>query len=515
MSEEFLYKINDLVSFPIDPLDPEKAWGNLQDKIPHLSDWGVQTLRDALDGHVQSIVLEEFYTCKDHRNLFSNFYSKKFLAGSRDCSRLHFFNKPNVNVLRLLTNPEEFENGYLGFSVIRPIRERCLGRTVLDPYKIGKHINDHYYVLRTEFRAQIQGISFKVKGYPYTSQDTDATLCAHSALWGVCRYLSERYTIYRELHPYDFIRLTENSKGRPVPYRGMTYTDYCKILSDFGTFPIYRILNSTTQKIVNDTIQNVVEWDVDAFKDAYSYVESGFPVLASLRSVGHVVSLIGHTLDYNAVVGAEEFIDSSVFLKQFIVSDDNFPPYALLGYEGDPENYGKAYATHNSGKEVTIKNIHTVTCPLPEKVFLPAEEAREKAVKFYQKFRDEIAKTGAAPFVTRLFVTNSAAFKNRKLASLTEGKTGPDKAATLVTNLHLPHFIWVMEISPLDVYKKGRCTAEIVLDATAGLLDDGIIYMRIANKLLFAVKNSTIRRDVAGAPKEFPQYTHNLGEKII
>jgi hypothetical protein len=36
-----------------------------------------------------------------------------------------------------------------------------------------------------------------------------------------------------------------------------------------------------------------------------------------------------------------------------------------------------------------------------------------------------------------------------------------------------------MEISPLDLYKKGKCTAEIILDATAGLLDDGIIYTRI------------------------------------
>lgn len=516
MSDEFLYRINDLEVFHVDPAMPEKAWKDLQDKTPGLSEWGIAILRDALDGYVQSIVLEPYYTCKDHRNLYSHFYSKKFLDSSRDCSRIHFFNKSLVNVLRLLTNPEEFEKEYLGFSVIRPVRERCLGRTVIDPYKIGKHIDDHFYVLRTWFRAQIHGISLRVKGYPYTSQDADATLCSHSALWGVCRYLSERYSIYRELYPYDFIRLTENSQGRPVPYRGMTYTDYCKILSDFGTFPIYRILNSTSQIVVNGVIEDKVAWDENAFRDAYSYVESGFPVLASLQgvSLGHVVSLIGHTLDYSAPVPSGEFIDSSSFLKQFIVSDDNFAPYALLGYEADPENYGKEYALHNAGKELTIKNIYAITCPLPEKVFLPAEEAREKAIKFYGKFRNEIVGTGVAPFVTRMFVATSASFKNRKLASLTEGKSGPDKAATLVTNLHLPHFVWVMEISPVDYYKNGRCTAEIVLDATAGLLDDGIIYMRIANKLFLAVKDDTIEREVDGAPKDFPQFTHNLGEKF-
>src|ERR1017187_4489727 len=41
--------------------------------------------------------------------------------------------------------------------------------------------------------------------YPYMSQDTEATVCAHTALWSTCRYLSERYTMYPETYPYYFI----------------------------------------------------------------------------------------------------------------------------------------------------------------------------------------------------------------------------------------------------------------------------------------------------------------------
>ncbi len=198
MSDDPIYKINELQSFHIDPAAPEAAWNALQGKCPFLSDWGVEKLRDGLNGHVQSIVLEPFYMCRDHRNLYSNFYSKKFLEVTSNCSRLHFFDVPNLQPKALLASPEKFQPGYVGFSVIRPVKTRCLGRTIIDPYKIGKSIKDDYYLLRTPFKAHINGTEFEIRGYPFTAQDADATLCAHSALWGVCRYLSERYPVYKD-----------------------------------------------------------------------------------------------------------------------------------------------------------------------------------------------------------------------------------------------------------------------------------------------------------------------------
>lgn len=508
MSSDLKYQNNDLQCFHLDPTAPEDAWNALQAKCPILSDWGVTTLRSELDGHFQTIVLEPYYTCKDHRNLYSNFYSKKFLESSSICSRLHFFDYPGIQHKDLLVAPEKFRERYLGFSVVRPVNVRCLGRTIIDPYKIGKSLSDGFYLLRTRFRAQINGTEFTVSGYPFTSQDADATLCAHSALWGVCRYLSERYPHYKELYPFDFVRMTESSQGRAFPYRGMTYADYCKILNDFGTCPVTAFLQK-------QDANKVTVPDLDAFQDLCAYVESGFPVLASLRmaSAGHVVSLVGHTLDYSTTITATTgFVDSSLFLKQFVVVDDNFFPYQKLGYENDPENYLGIYGKSplSEGK-LGIKDIFTMTCPLPEKVFLPAKDAREKAMKHCQKFLSILKETGAEPFVCRLFVAGSSAFKRRKLASaLSES----DPASSLVANLHLPHFLWVMEISPVDLYKAGTCTAEIVLDATAGSAEDGIIYMRIGDQMHVAGKSQTIWKKIDG-PKQFTQYTHNLGEKEI
>jgi hypothetical protein len=126
------------------------------------------------------------------------------------------------------------------------------------------------------------------------------------------------------------------------------------------------------------------------------------------------------------------------------------------------------------------------------------------------KFLSNLKLTGSEPFVTRLFVTNSSSFKRRKLA---DAKRGPDRASSLILSLHLPHFIWVMEVSPLDSYKKGLCTAEVVLDATAGAAEEAMIYIRIGKQMHFAGTSVTIFKKIEDAPEQFPQYTHNLGER--
>ena len=487
------YGFNELKSFPLRDTSWEDDWQELQDACCYLTPWGKDLLSKNLRGIAESVVLEPHYTCKDHRNLYSNYYSKKFLQSSAYTSRLHFFDKPDIFIPDLLVKPEKYRKQYLGFSVIRPVNDHCLGRSVFDPLKILQNEPTKFFCLRTEFKVHIGGIDFSVKGYPYTSQTSDVTVCAHSALWGVCRYLSERYSLYGELYPFDLVKLTDPNLGRTFPYRGMTYSDYSKILSDFGSFPLVLRIKSHPER------KRLIP---DRFKDLYSYVESGFPVLASFQ--GHVVTLIGHTIDYKRPIKADKqgLIDSSSFLRHFVVVDDNFFPYRFLGFRNDPTNYGGKYT-----EKYSIESIYPAVCPLPEKAFLPAEQARKIAYRYVIALENRIEKTGKRPWVTRLFLTTNTAFKRRKIElSQVSGKL--DGLCYFVSNLRLPHFIWVMEIGPLNRYKKGFCTAEIIIDATAGINDIGVIYMRIGNIIFFRRKMSIF----AEQPSEFRQFTHNLGE---
>ncbi len=470
-------------------------WEALKQNCEHLSNWGIVTFRSGFDGLVKSILLEKNYICKDHRDLFSNYYSKKYKIKSHYCDRLHFFSE-EIELNRLLLKPEEFQEAYIGYSVIRPVYERCIGRTVIDPFKVNKDM----CCLRTSFGTEIAGAEFKVEGYPYISQDAEVTVCAHSSLWGVCRYLSERYSKYREVYPYDLVLMTGDHHGRKAPYRGMTYSDYSTILTKFGCHPIVKL----TKKEGSDKI------DSEAFKDVCAYVESGFPVLASIGR--HVVTLVGHTIDYTKTVGSSDVIDSSEFLKQFVVVDDNVFPYSLLGYENDPDNYGKLYQNELGVK--SINSIAAAVCPLPEKVFLPAKKARYKAEKFLKKLKPDADKIASGPYITRLFLTSGSSFKKKKRAnSLNTSKLNADTKLDIVSywltrNLSFPHFIWVMEISTIELYKKGLCFGEIVLDSTESCLENTNIYLRIGNKLWYDGESFEVKESATS----FRQYKHNLGE---
>jgi hypothetical protein len=396
--------LNDFIIIPLREETWDADWKNVQGKCPKLSDWGCDLLKDGFRGSARCVINEPEYICKDHRNLHSQYYSKKHKEISAITSRLHFFSCEISAIEEVFYNGKSLNEFYLGYVVIRPISERSLGRTVIDPYKLNNFDKNNFdknnfFCLRSNSHIHLGGIKLSISGYPYMSQDRDITVCAHIALWGMCRYLSQKYQIYREFLPFDIIRLTSTSEGRTFPYRGMTYSDYCKILSDFGCYPSIIRLKKT-----KDTVGFPEE-----FKNLYSYVESGFPVLGSFS--GHVATLIGHTIDYTKLCNidknkAEDFIDSSFFLKQFIVIDDNFFPYQLLGYKSDPKNYGKEFPGQYS-----IESLVTGICPLPEKVFLPAERARKIGLDYLNGLKDQLTLVEQGPWVIRLFLTTNSSFK--------------------------------------------------------------------------------------------------------
>ncbi len=483
-----IYSESKLIS--IDAGREEQVCKSVQKECKNLSVWGYKLLYGNLKESVRTIVLEQNYICKDHKNLFSQFYSKKFSMPSPRTCRMHFFSDQIKNIHELLYYSEQYSEKYIGYSIIRQVSERCIGRTVINPYAITGGASRNSYYLLTEFAVHLHGAKFKVQGFPYTSQDVDVTVCAHSALWAICRYLSERYTLYSEVHPFDLVKMTGTSLGRTFPYRGMTYADYSQILSSFGVYPVIVSVKKHT---------HLTAADPEELKKVYTYIESGFPVLASFA--GHVIALVGHTIDYDRpyIEDSDGFIDSFSFLKQFITIDDNFFPYALLGYEDDPDNYAKVYPAGG----YSINSIVTAVCPLPEKAFLPAEKAKQKAMKYFRHFINELKKYSGRPWVTRFFITTNKSFKRGKLGNI---RAGHDKLDSFILNIELPHFVWVMEISSLADYKKGVCVAEIVLDSTASEKDDAVLYMRIGNTLYFNGKE----KNISGAHKSFPQYTDNL-----
>jgi len=478
-----------------------------------LTPWGYETLNSGLHGYVKAVLVEPLYICKDYRNLFANFYSKKFHERSSYCSRLHFFNDDSITAEEAIFHPEKYQQAYFGYSVIEPVNRRCIGRTIVDPYAIGYKQQTHF-CLRNQTKVRIHGADYNAHGFPYRSQSGEATVCAHTALWAACRYLSDRYREYRELYPYNLIELTGDTNGRRVPYRGMSYTDYSTILSEFGCHPAIIRPKGTKS---SSSGKKTKDWtkDREAFFDLYSYVESGFPVLTSFG--GHVVTIIGHTILDKLLAGSQPdsngFFNSAYLVKEYIVVDDNYFPYRLLAYSGSPQYYGTGGYT-GMDHPPSIDAVVAAVVPLPEKAYLPPKFARDSGCKVYSapaaraKIDEVVKKLGLKDGklkIVRLFLTSGSAFQRRKREYYNQNAA--DELLKFPVSLNVPHFVWVMELSTLETHNARRCFAEIIVDATASKSEYEPIYVRIGNYLICGNKE----QEVAGCPLSFSQYTHNLG----
>ena len=388
------------------------------------------------------------------------------------------------NLLRIFGSLDALRDSYSGTRAQR-----------IDASKIRRGVANGYYALTTKYKVRIFGPELEVVGFPYLGSDGDAMLCGHAALWSICRYLSDRYTRYTELLPYDIISLTHKEYGRVLPDRGTDPRDYSPILSNIGTHPVVVPSNE------NRARRGVLD---PAFHDLCAYIESGVPVLASFE--GHAAALIGHTLDYQRPIclGENEWlIDHSWFFDSLIECDGNLFPYARLTYDPHSNN---GRPQNGQARRYFIDDITAAVCPLPERVYLTAAMARNMALSVVQPLRGEIERYGQVPFVTRLFFTSSSAFKQHKLEAM-RAQAGMESFPTFIAQLHLPHFIWIMEVASCHSYSNHQCCAEVVIDASAGPFDDGVIYARIGRNVQYAGG----QREFATCPEKLPIFTRNFG----
>jgi hypothetical protein len=536
--------------------DKDAGWRRVRACVPFLSaDWEKKLRyggkiashgRTGLEKVVQGILIEPDYVCRDYRNLYSNFYSKKFAPFAPYCTRLHFFSKSNISVDDICYESEKYQDSYIGYSVIQPVEHHCIGRTVIDPRKCD--FDTEIYCLQTKDVVTIRGAKYTVHGFPFISQSGEVMVCSHAALWGTTRYLSEKHKVYAELKPFDLIQLTGDTNGRRYPHRGMRYRDYSSILTKFGGHPIVLFPYLEDRKQGASRGQTIPDRKI--LLEIASYLESGLPVLASFG--GHVVTLVGHTLypknELAGILSKSEqndygFYDSYDMLRHYIVIDDNFFPYQKLGSESEScieNNYALDAYSGQLSRKLGKDTIYAAVIPVPEKVFMTAGAARDIAQKFFygemrHQYFDYCTRNSISPslnksdvikhfldkflyleaknddsssveyrLIARTFFTSSKAFKYQKNMDFRRSKDDGDLFPTAVS---LPHFIWVVEFSTVGLYNDEEILGEVVLDATWYKSGDAILYSRVLNKTL--VDGNVFESN----KKTFTLFRHNLGER--
>ena len=265
-------------------------------------------LQKYLTDDAKTAIIEKRYIDKDYRDTFSNFYSKKLVSYPSTTYRIHFFK--SVVPVDDLYALDKHASYYIGYAVIRPTQVNSIGRTLLDPSKITKLRG---LICRTSYKSHLFGAELTISGFPYISQDTDVTICAHAATWMTFRYYSERYTAYREIFPYEISQLSSDvSRGRLIPSKGLTALQITEIFSNYGFYPeIY----------LRDQYNEIF------YRLLYYYIESGIPVVACLHEKRHAVTILGHVSDYGRTADHK---NSEDYLTGYVVNDDNHLPYQLI-----------------------------------------------------------------------------------------------------------------------------------------------------------------------------------------
>jgi len=491
--------------------------------VDRLSDGDVEMLRSAASVSKFALV-EHDYIDKDYRNVYSGYYSRKFSRLSSRTSRIHFFDveisiadlcgpdralnlsqlletrlSPSQAVARASTTP-----GYVGYVIVRPTEYSRIGRCLLDPLKVQPTLSRfHYGVNLAKYSVNILGHNLIVAAFPHQSQDAEAHICAHTAVWSVFRYLSQRYHLYPEIYPYDITTLNPDlSRGRPYPARGL-YMD--QVTSLFGHYGVgaeqydLRMLHlldngmdgwASVGPAARDT--KMIRMDGSSFskRDLRTmlhllslYVESGMPPVVGLP--GHAAVAVGVAYsDTPLVKRTKGMYRSSDFAAGVVVNDDNFPPYQLaLRSELSLEGVYPRLADE----------IDSIVVPFPDKIFLTAE----KADFLTTDILDPLASLRpSGPSVRRMVCTSS---KNYREARLREN----DGFTDMVLREPMPHFLWVTEICDLDGWQQdGSVKVEVVLDATAGQSDEApFLWIRFPRRLLL---NENRLRDVAN-PRAIPR----------
>ncbi len=270
---------------------------------------------------------------------------------------------------------KHLQKHYCGFSVVRPLPDCPVGRTLL-PAQATRAPSDTWSVFPTirKHTVHLAGFQLAVEGVPFQQQDQAVSACATTALWSAL----DSVAAIEETTSASPAAITEAAtryplqEGRPFPTEGLTVRQICEATRYAGFSPL--VIRGVD--LVSDQRQ------------IFSYLRSGFsPVLGLISkkdgSPGHAVCGVG-LRGGSAVPNSDPkltFRDAATAMRGLYIHDDRLGPYAFaeLSPLTDPK-------THAVRTRVTIEwpdkasgdewLIHAIVIPVPQKLRLTVTRLR-------------------------------------------------------------------------------------------------------------------------------------------
>lgn len=430
-----------------------------------------------------TVVVEDHYVDRVYRDSYYFYYSGKHFSYDRFCKRLCLFHG-KLSSDFYDCSCSELEKCFMGSIVIRPIPDRSIGRTLLNPsYFLPDGVTCRVRVAK--YNVTVYGKRLYIWAFPYSMQDGETTSCAEITILNVLDYYSQSYPEYHYVLPSEISDLAErNSYERRMPTTGLSYELISKIFCDVGFYP--RLYSA--KKMANTKFRHILHY----------YIESGIPVALGLKlgeENKHSIISIGYRVSETNRLGEELTCaydsksknvlwtcDTADIVDSYCIMDDNRVPYKVSKCV---ETVEKA-ARGTSSLRLNECEIEYMMVPLYKRMILEAADAydiclsilaSEKfGIKSFLQEREASSQlttkddgfhhsgTKEKPLVIRLFMASSRTFRRKRDEEFMQGNC---EVRDLYNIMVFPKFVWVCELSTWSLYQKNQVMGEIIIDATS------------------------------------------------
>ena len=412
------------------------------------------------------------------------FYSKLFKKYSDKTERLHFFAEELHE--KDLANLSKFKDTYLGFAVLRPLKEQRIVYAVIKPL-VDKNDPPKSFVLCQEtFPVEVNtkdGIpqTLEVCGFPFMQQDGQAGCCAHAALIMADRFLVQRRNKGKPEEEKEKPHFLEEiskllsvvpGEGRKIPTSGLRPIEISEALAGMKYSPlVYEYVKGRTPAFPSERV-------------IYHYLESRIPVQLVIPTAAgrHVLTVIGHSFDpdvwwalahepyYKGRPSGGDYHCSTTWIGNFIVNDDNFGPYLTIPkeYLWPYEESGQLVVAvplplhvNMEGESAESYSNYLLSWEVnPRRIDIPKALTENKISKdtcdLYELMWDHYRRND---LVLRTFLLDSETFREKHV---------PHHLKDDYNKVRLPEKIWLTEISIPELFCQPRLRlGEIVIDPTA------------------------------------------------
>lgn len=397
----------------------------------------------------QTAIIEYRYIDLDWRNEHKAFYTGTFRRYPSVAHRIHFFSESAPPELRNLSRPNAVADmGYLGYCVLRPVPAAPVGRTFLRPLNLATST-----CVATD-TVNLFGVALKVEGIAFIAQDAQLSRCAQTTTWVTTYHHHLRFKGPRTL-PGNIAAAAAASTeyGRPLPSPGLTIGQIADVARIVGLPPVVYPLRH-------------LPGGEDPERVICRYLNSGLPVTVATGSHAFVLVGYGRRTD-----------DEGNSALYFIRHDDEVGPYQEVDWRLD--TYGPwEYAI----------------VPLPEKVYLPGEDAEAIGAKRIQDSLDRSTDPRAKALVEQLQSPNlplafrsTVVLSNEYKTRFTADSGYPDSVSAVFRLMQMSRYVWVVELTDRAAWQaeglENSVVAEAVIDATDHIRDLHVLGWRIPGEV--------------------------------